>query len=67
MCVTVNVSVQPSSYSCPMDISPSDWRWGNMCAVLALVDNKGLKLSSALFFPEQGFHIGGLLTVFAVY
>ena len=32
----------------PMEISAPSWRWGNMCAVLALVDNKGLRLSYAL-------------------
>ena len=49
MCVAVNVVVQPSSHSCPMEISVPDWRWGKMCAVLDLVDNKGVRLSSALW------------------
>ena len=49
MLVAFNVAVYPSSHSLPMDISAPDWRWGKMCAVLDLVDNKGLRLSSALW------------------
>ena len=32
-----------------MEISAPDWSWGEMCAVLALVDNKDMGLSSALW------------------
>ena len=28
--VEVNVDLQPSSHSCPMKISATGWRWGNM-------------------------------------
>ena len=48
MCVTVNMAVQPSPHICPTEISEPDWRWGKVCDVLALVDKKGLRSSSAL-------------------
>ena len=48
MVVAVNVAIQPSSHIYPMDISAPDWRWGNMSDVLALLDKKGLMLSSGL-------------------
>ena len=32
-----------------MEISDPDWRWGNMCAVLYIVDNKGMGFSSILW------------------
>ena len=38
--VEVNVDVQTSSHSCPMDISDPDWGWGKMWAILSLVDSK---------------------------
>ena len=44
----MNVALQTSSHIFPMEISAPDWRCGKMCAVLSLVDNKGLRLSSAL-------------------
>ena len=49
MVVAVNVAVQPSSHSCPLDISAPDWRWRNMWDVLALVDSEGLRLSYDLW------------------
>ena len=48
-CLKVNVDVQSSSHICPVEISAPDCRWDKMCAVLALVDNKGLRLSYALW------------------
>ena len=48
MVVAVNVDVHPSSHSFPMKISNPDWRWGNMCAILVLVDRKRPRCSSAL-------------------
>ena len=47
--MVVNVVVQPSSNSFPMDISAPDWRCGEMWAILDLVDSKGLRLSSAFW------------------
>ena len=47
--VAVNVAVHPSSHSFPMEISAPDWRWVEMCAVLDLVDKKGLRFSSSLW------------------
>ena len=49
MCVNVNVYVHPSSHSCPMDISAPDWSWGNTCAVLSPVDNRGLRFIYSLW------------------
>ena len=49
MVLAVNLSVQPSSNICLMDISVPDWRWGNMWAVLALVDSNDLRLSYTLW------------------
>ena len=49
MCVAVNVDVQPSSNSCPMEINAPNWRWGKIFAVFELVDNKGIRLSSDLW------------------
>ena len=49
MAVAVNVAVQTSLHSCPMNISATDCRWGKMCAIFTLVDSKGLRLSSALW------------------
>ena len=48
MIVAVNVAVQPPSHSCPTYISSPDRRWGKMWGVFALVDSKGIRLSSAL-------------------
>ena len=56
MVVAVNVAVHPSSHSCPMYISDPGWRWGNIWAVLDLVDSIGLWLSSALWVA-CGFHL----------
>ena len=42
MCKSGNVALHPSSHNLPMNISAPDWRWGNMCSILSLVDNKGL-------------------------
>ena len=53
MVVVMNVDVQPSSNSCPMEISAPDWRWGEMCAIFALFDIKGLVLSYALWFASM--------------
>ena len=47
--VAVNVDVQPSSNSCPMEINAPNWRWGKIFAVFELVDNKGIRLSSDLW------------------
>ena len=47
--VSVNVAIQPSSNSFRMDISATDCRWGKMCAMLAPVDSKGVRLSSAFW------------------
>ena len=49
MVVSVNVAVQPSSHSFPMEISAPDWRWGEMCDIFALIYSKGIGLSSALW------------------
>ena len=49
MYVVVNVAVQILSHSFTMEISDPDWRWRKMCDFLALVDNKGLRLSSDLW------------------
>ena len=49
MCVALNVAVNPSSHSFHMDISAPYCRWRDMCAVLDLVDNKGLIFRSALW------------------
>ena len=59
-CVAVNVAVQPSSHILPMEISAPDWRWGKMCDVLALVDNKGLRLISALWVAYIILPYGGI-------
>ena len=45
------MAVQKSSHSLSMEIIAPDWRWGEMCAFLALVGSKGLRLSSALWVP----------------
>ena len=47
--VSVNLSVQPSSHSCPMEISAPDWMWVKMWAILDLVDSKGIRFSSVLW------------------
>ena len=47
--VEVNVLLHPSEHSFHMEIIAPDWRWGNMYAIFALVDSKGLMLSSALW------------------
>ena len=47
--VAVHVAVHPSSHSFPMDIIALDWSCGEMCDFLDHVDNKGLRLSSALW------------------
>ena len=47
--VSVNVAVQPSSHSCPMEISAPDWMWVNMWAILDLVGIKGIRCSYALW------------------
>ena len=49
ICVAVNVDVHPSSYSFHMEISSPGWRWGEMYSVLAIVDNKGLSFSYAIW------------------
>ena len=49
MCVAANVSIQPSSNIFPMEIIDPDWMWGKICAVLYIVDKKGIRLSSALW------------------
>ena len=49
ICVAVNVTVQLSPHSFPMDISAPDWMWDNMCDVLSLVYNKGQVFSSDLW------------------
>ena len=48
MCLAVNVSVQTSSQSFPMDIRSPGCMWGEMWDVLSLVASNGLGLSSAL-------------------
>ena len=48
--VAVNVAVQPSSRGCSVYISAPDWRWGEMWDILDLVDSKGLRLSSSVWF-----------------
>ena len=45
-CVAVNMAVHTSSNNFPMDISDNYWRWGKVCGVLSLVDNKGLRFGS---------------------
>ena len=44
----MNVDLQTSSHSFPMEISAPDCRCRKMCTVFSLVDNKGLRLSYAL-------------------
>ena len=48
VCVAINVDVQPLSRSCPMEISSLYWRWGSICTVLYILDNNGMRFSSAL-------------------
>ena len=48
ICVSVNMYVQPSSHSFPMNNISPDWSCGKMCAVLDLVDNKGMGFSYAI-------------------
>ena len=49
MSAAANVAVHPSSHSFPTEISVPYWMLGEICAVLDLVDNKGLRLSLALW------------------
>ena len=61
--VAVNVDVHPSSYSFHMEISSPGWRWGEMYSVLAIVDNKGLRFSYAIWvswvsLPSGSINLG---------
>ena len=49
MCVAVNVDIHPLSNISPMEIGSPDCMWGEMCASLALVYNKGMRLSYYLW------------------
>ena len=49
----MNVAVHPSSHSFLMEISAPDWRRGKMCDIFALVDSKGLRLSSYLWVARM--------------
>ena len=49
ICLVVNAVVHPSSNSCHMEISAPNWGWIGMCDDMALLDNKGLRFSSALW------------------
>ena len=60
MVVAANVDVQPSSHSCPMDISAPDRRWGNMWAVFALVESKGIRCSYALWVACMRLPFGSI-------
>ena len=72
ICVAVNVDVQPSSHSFPMEISHPYWRWDKICDVLDLVYNKEVRFSSSLWFacmrPPSGSSTHGhciILTLFS--
>ena len=58
MYMSVNVAVQPLQYSLPVEISDLNWSWRKMCYVLALMDNKGLRLSSDLWVTFTGLPSG---------
>ena len=47
--VAVDIGIHPSSYIFSMKIIAPGWRWGNICATLALVDNNGLIFRSTLW------------------
>ena len=70
--MAVNVDVQPSSHSFPMEISHPYWRWDKICDVLDLVYNKEVRFSSSLWFacmrPPSGSSTHGhciVLTLFS--
>ena len=60
MLVAVNVDLHSSSHSFPMEISAPDWRWGKMCAVLALVESKGIRCSYALWVACMRLPFGSI-------
>ena len=45
----VNVAIHTPSHSCSIEICDPDWRWGQMCDVFDLIDNKGIRLNLALW------------------
>ena len=47
--MAVNVVMQPSYQSCPMDISALYCSWGDMCTVLSLLVSNMLRFSSSLW------------------